>query len=195
MPTSDPEFWGEKAQTLRRTQLESVRSAATNWKNLFAALLSVFTTASIAGGGLPTLTKLAQPLQTIVKGATLIAVLAVFGATVLASLASGAGLRLTSDQSWQGTHAAHKSAAEQALRQLSAAKLCGVIAAVLVLSGSAVIFWVGEAAPHPRPPSVVAVLDGTAVCGTLATASSGALTAGSVPLTAVDNIMIVPACP
>ncbi len=194
MAVSDPDFWGERALSVRRNQLETVRAAASSWKNLFSAVLGAFSAAAFAGG-LPTLTKLTEPLQTIVKAATLVAVVAFLGATVFSSLAAGAGLRLTSDQSWQGTQADHKSAAALAIKRLDAAKLCGVIAAVLVLAGSAVIFWVGEAAPKPQPPTVVAVLDGNAVCGKLAASTGGALMAGTVPLTKVDSLMIVATCP
>lgn len=192
-PSSDEEYWTEKALTDRRTQLATVRAAAASWKTLFSAAVGVFSTAAFAGG-LPTLAKLPEPWQVIVKGATLIAVLAMLGATVFSGMASGAGLRVSSDQSWQGTQAAHKRAAERAVQRLRTAKLCGAVAAALVLAGSAVIFWVGEAAPKPQPPTVVAVVDGTAVCGKLAT-SGGALAAGTVPLTKVDSLMIVAACP
>lgn len=195
MSLTEEEFWRQQVLEGRRTQLEAVRKAATSWSELFAAVLSLFGTVTFAGG-LASLEDLEEGLQTPVKLATLAAALLMLSATVLAGLASGHSAATTSDNTWQGMRTSTNKRADRAREFLSYAKICGLGAGVIVLLGSAVILLAGEAAaPAKTAPTVVAIVDGEAVCGALKAGSDGALMVDDVPLRSVSTVEVVDACP
>jgi hypothetical protein len=99
----------------------------------------------------------------------------------------------TDDTTWDGLRAHSEHAAQAALDQLRLAKAAGLVAGVLVLAGSAAILIAGPAPASPTAPTVIAVVDGKAVCGQLRSGSS--LSVGSTVLERVTNLVVVPACP
>ena len=63
MPTTkaeDDDYWDNQVTEMIRGELAAALSAATAWKNLFAALLGIFTAAAFAGG-ITTVSKLPDP--------------------------------------------------------------------------------------------------------------------------------------
>ena len=78
--------------------------------------------------------------------------------------------------------------------QLLIAKSLGFLAAVLVLVGSSLVLFIDKDTTAPKAPTVVAVVDGSAVCGTLSVTSDGAAVGGKPLSGAVTSFTIVAAC-
>lgn len=194
-PAEESKYWRTKSETLRRTQLETIQKAATGWSALLGALLGIFGAAAFAGG-LTTIDKLAEPWATVAKGLTVAAALAGITATYRAaqaagSLSPGPSNELDSDSIRERSTAA----ANTAFMRLRSAKFFTVIAAALVFIGSGIVLFAGEASTTKEPPTVVAVVAGTAACGAISE-EDGVLVVDGTPLAAeVESITVVEACP
>lgn len=186
----ETDYWKSQVLHAVRNELETVQKAASAWATLFTAVLGVFGTVTFAGG-LTALDDLPGPFQSWAKGATILAAGATLVAIVLSSRASGTMPDLTNDTTWDGFRLKNEEAAQRALRNLGRAKKAGVVAAVMVLLGSSTVLLVGSAAPGV--PTVIAVVDGRAVCGKLT--GGEPISVGSTPLTNVTNLTIVSRCP
>lgn len=194
MPTDreEAEYW--KGQVIQRVrgELEAVQKAAAAWSALFTAAIGVFGTVTFAGG-LTGLEDLNPTLRPWVKGATVLAALATLVAVVYASMASGSMPKHTDDTTWDTHRGNSEAAAQTALGHLKVAKRAGVMAAVLVLGGSAAVLLAGPDDTPAGGPSVVAVINGQAVCGKL---TKGApLSVGTTPLVNVTSLTVLTSCP
>jgi hypothetical protein len=97
--------------------------------------------------------------------------------------------------SWQGFRTANESGARTARRQLMAARSLGAAAVVIVIIGSAVVLFADKETPAMGPSTVVAVVDGVAVCGELSKDDVG-LEVDGVPMTGqVASVTVVNKCP
>jgi hypothetical protein len=194
-PAQEWAYWDTKSTDLRHGQLETVQTIAANWEKLFGAVIGIFGTVAFAGG-LTTIDKLPSPLDLIIKIATLVAVAftlcaTYFAATAARGLSASEISELDADSLRERNEAAAKSAADA----LGRAKTTGLIAALIVLLGSAAILLSGEAGTKTDPPNVVAIVAGRAVCGKLAT-SQGQLSVDHVPLArATSSLTVVAKCP
>jgi hypothetical protein len=186
---TEEEFWTQQVIEGRRDQLANVRKSATAWSGLFGAVLAVFGTVAFAGG-LTALEDLPSQHASLVRVMTMAAAVLALGATV----SSGYPISPTNDNTWQGRRNTTNARAETARVELLIAKSLGFLAAVLVLVGSSLVLFTDKDTPAPKPPTVVAVVDGSAVCGTLSITSDGA-TVGGTPLSgAVTSFTVVTAC-
>lgn len=196
-PEEEWEYWDKKATELRRGELSTVESSATKWSALMAALLGVFGTVAFAGG-LTTLDKLGKPWSTLAKGLTSAAAISALAAIILLSLAAG-GLLVTKQPGFTPNRLRERFAtgASTSLRWLRCGQLAALLAGLLVLSGSAIVLWVEPKSEDPIPPSLVGIVDGTAVCGKLAKSADGKkLMIGTTEVTTgVTNLVPVDACP
>lgn len=194
-PKEEWEYWDKKATELRRDQLGSVQASATKWSALMTAVLGVFGTVAFAGG-LTTIDKLPDPWPVIAKLLTTAAAIAAVVAIVLLTLAAG-GLSILKTSGFTPTVVRNKytTNAREVLRWLRRGQLAAVIAGAFVLLGSAIVLWAGQSPPAKDPPTVVAVVDGTGICGQLSRSSDGALIVGTTPLKGVTNLTVVSACP
>jgi hypothetical protein len=188
---SDSEYWTDKLKELERGQLETVANAATAWSALLGALLGTFGIVAFAGG-LTSLDKLPAPTSEVVKWMTVAAAVLLALATIAAAVASQKlAPRERPGMSWQKLESESKKRAKTGLNWLLAAKVMGTVLAVIVLVGSALVIIVGED-PSSNPPTVIAIVDGHAVCGELEEQDSvlkvgGVELAGSVTLTVVNK--------
>lgn len=194
----DPEekkYWQGVRLDRERKQLENVQKAASTWSALLSAVLGAFSTAAFVGG-ITSLDKLGDPWAAYAKVGTLIAAVCLLAAIVLASRATGTStVELVPSKSWIDLRAGMPGVVGKAVDRLNLAKFFGFLAAAVILVGSTIVFWQGEKAPDPpKPPTVVAVVDGTAVCGQL-TAVGAELLVGSTTLENVSNFTVVAACP
>ena len=190
---TEEEFWTQQVIEGRRGQLATVRKSATAWSGLFGAVLGVFGVVAFSGG-LTALEDLPSQYQTPVRVVTIAAATLALAATVLSGWAAGYPIKPTNDNTWQGLRNTTNSRAETARVELLIAKSLGFLAAVLVLLGSSMVLFIDKDTPAPKPPTVVAVVDGSAVCGTLSITSEGAAVGGT-PLTgAVTSFTVVAAC-
>jgi hypothetical protein len=189
----DYEYWEDKVTALQRTQLDTVNAAATAWRTLFGALLGIFTAVAFAGG-LTTIDNLAQPWDSIMKVATLVALVLAIGATYFANRASGSiSVELIHNQDPLYLRNRTANLAAEARTNLGRAKPLGVLAVGIVIAGSAIVLLIGPA--KPGAPDVLLVQGGQATCGSLAR-QSGRLTVGTTPLSAnVSQMTIVSSCP
>jgi hypothetical protein len=194
MAKASPEevYWRGRVASAQHDELETVRKGAAAWTTLFTAVIGVFGTVAFASG-LPALDDLDEKLQDPVKWATIAAGVLALVATVMAGIAAGPSLKKSSDSSWQGMRTRTRDSARTALTLLNIAKILGGVAAAIVFVGSVVIFLSGEA--PGSAPKLVAVVNGTAVCGPLGTASDGAAKVGSTPLAGASYIVVVTRCP
>jgi hypothetical protein len=195
-PEQEWNYWDGQVTELRHHQLATVQSAATGWKTLFAALLGIFTTVAFAGG-LTTVDKLASPWDTLVKGATLVAVVCAAAATYWANKASqglspGAAAELDADSIRDRSD----QAANASLVDLNKAKVAGVLAVVIVLAGSAAVLLLGPAPTPSVAPTAVVIVNGRAVCGKLTRAADRSLMIDGTGLgTGVSGFTVVSKCP
>ena len=189
----DYAYWETKVTALQRTQLETVNAAATAWRTLFGALLGIFTAVAFAGG-VTTIDKLASPWDTIMKVATLAALVLAIAATYYANKASGSwSVELIHNQ--DPIHLRDRTAtmAAEARSYLDRAKPLGALAVGIVIIGSAAVLLVGPA--KTGPPDVVLIQGGQAVCGPLAK-QSDRLLVGNTPLTSgAIQMTVVSSCP
>ncbi len=195
-PEEEWEYWDVKNDELRRTQLETVQKAASNWSTLFGALVGVFGVVSFAGG-FTTIDKLESPLDKIALGLTIAAAAFWLFATYLSAQASG-DLSPGEVSELDATALQRRSneAAATAFDRLREAKVVGAFGVVLVLLGSLLVLVADEAEQEKSPPTVVAVVDGSAVCGKLDSGADGTLSVGDVGLGAgVESLTIVTKCP
>ncbi len=192
-PEEEFDYWDAKATELRRSQLDSVRAAATKWAALMGALLGVFGTVTFAGG-LRTVDMLGDPWAQIVKGLTSAAAAFAVAAIGMLSYAAG-GLRISQEQGLTGDSVQRMFTEDtgRAMRWLGWGKKGALAAAATVLAGSALILWVG---PQPAaPPTILVVIKHHTYCGPLRQGSSG-LRVGRHPLSGdIQAIVIVNACP
>lgn len=194
MPTEE-EYWTQVVLDRDRKQLENVQKAATTWSALLAAVLGVLSTAAFAGG-ITSLDKLGEPWATVAKVSTLLAAVCLLFSVVYASKASGTTKTgLVPHEGWTDARMKAPGRATAAADNLNYAKFFGGAAAVIILTGSTIAFVAGEKEAAPdKVPKVVAVVDGSAVCGQLK-ADGSSLKAGDTTLTSVQSITIVTACP
>lgn len=193
MAMTEEEFWSQQVIEGRRGQLENVRKSATTWSGLFGAVLGVFGTVAFAGG-LTALEDLPGEYASPVRVMTIAAAALALAATVLSGWAAGYPMKPTNDNTWQGLRNTTNDRAETARVELLVAKSLGFLAAVLVLVGSSLVLFIDKDTPAPKPPTVVAVVDGSAVCGTLSITSDGAEIGGKPLSGAVTSFTIVAAC-
>lgn len=195
-PEEEWAHWDAKLIELRHGQLKTVQDAAAGWAKLFAAVLGIYGTVAFAGG-LTSLDKLAAPFDTIARIATFLAAVAALLATWWATLASQdlePEERAATDAN--SLRAATEVAVRSSLRDLRKAKKAGYAAAAIVLAGSTMILWQQEAESPAKPPKVLAIVAGEAVCGPLARADDGSLEVDETPLAGeVQNVTVVAACP
>jgi hypothetical protein len=192
-PEEEFDYWDAKATDLRRGQLDTVRTTATKWATLMSALLGVFGTVAFAGG-LQTVDQLGDPWAQVVKGLTTFAAALAVSAILLLSLAAG-GLRIAKEPGLTAD-SVRKMFTENtggALGLLGWGKKAAVTAAAAVLSGSALILWIGPQAPPP--PAVLVVTEHGSYCGPLRH-SGGRLKVGGHALAGdITSVVIVDACP
>lgn len=190
----EEQFWRMQVAEGRHGQLDAIRKAATTWSELLAAILGLFGIVAFAGG-LTGLEDLESDYQTPIKIATLAAAVLVLAATILAGFAAGYSTQTTSDSSWQGLRDSVNQRAEDARVKLMVAKALGSVAGLIVLVGSATVLLAGEAESTKSPPTVVAVVDGSVVCGKLSAGSGGLQVDGTALSGSVTSIVVVDACP
>jgi hypothetical protein len=196
-PLQEWKYWDGKLIELRRGQLGTVQAAATAWSTLFGGLLAVFGTIAFAGG-LTGIEELPGPAAVVAKGLTLVAALAAASATWHAAhAAQSMSLGTETDLTAMGLRQRMNDAAAASLIRLQKAKGRGMLAAVAVLVGSAMILIIGKAdKPADAPPAAVVVVDGRAVCGKLQRGSEGGLSVAGTELTSnVSGLTVVAACP
>ena len=195
-PEEEWEYWDLKNDELRRTQLETVQKAASNWSTLFGALVGVFGVVSFAGG-LTTIDKLESPLDDIALGLTIAAALLWVIATYLSAQASGdLSPGEVSELDATALQRRTEEAAATAFDRLKVAKVVGTIGVALVLFGTLLVLVADEAEQEKSPPTVVAVVDGSAVCGKLSSGPDGTLSVDDLSLgAAVESLTIVTKCP
>jgi hypothetical protein len=84
--------------------------------------------------------------------------------------------------------------AKKSLRWFSYGKMLALIAGLLVLEGSALVLWLGEATEDPKVASVAGIVDGQLVCGRLERSGNGAISVGNTTGD-VTGLITVAACP
>jgi hypothetical protein len=190
---AEAEFSKGKARDAVHEQLDTVRASATAWSAVTTVVLGIFGTVAFAGG-LPTLDKVEKSWQTPLKWVTVIVLMLFLASTIMAAYAANGWTFTTNNTAWKAVRDSTTGDAQTARTWLTRSLIAGGAAAFIVIVGSCLLLFKGEATAAPAPPTVVAVIDGTAVCGPLTTAS-GRLTVGTQPLTEVDSLVIVEACP
>ena len=193
MPAEE-KYWRDQVASARHGQLEMVRKAATGWSALFGGLLGIFGTAAFAGG-LPTLDDLPETLRQWLIVATIAAAVLIFLALVLAGIAAGPNPRRVWHSDWKSERKFQTTAAERASDLLKRSRIAGALAVFVVVAGSVAILIVGKEDAAPKPTPMVAVVDGRAVCGPLASDLSGGLAIGEVSLVGVASLIQVDSCP
>lgn len=194
-PEEEWTYWDTKATELRRTQLGTVQASATKWSALMTALLGVFGTVAFAGG-LTTIDKLGHPWDRVAKILTTAAAASAVLAIVALALAAGGllvsrgpGLTATSVRDRQTTQL------QRGLKRLHVGRLCAVLDAALVIAGSTIVLWAGEAKSTSSSGTFLAVVDGKAVCGPLTKDANGALVIGGATLKKVTQLVPTSSCP
>jgi hypothetical protein len=81
-----------------------------------------------------------------------------------------------------------------ALHWLNVGRSFAVAAAALVLAGSLIVLWVPEKSEPAHETTVLAVIEGRAICGPLGRAG-GTLTVGGTPVAAATSLAVVTKCP
>jgi hypothetical protein len=199
MPATEIEdwlYWDGKATELRRTQLATVKASATKWSALLTALLGLFSAVAFAGG-LTAIDKLSETNATLARVLTSVAALAALIAVFLFSKVSDglfpktvAGVTATS------VREINTAGADTALGWFRAARAFAIAAILLVVAGSFLVLWAGEASSPNKPSSVVVAVDGRVVCGQLGLGPHLALTIGGDPIAGhITAIAEVAACP
>lgn len=193
MTKDDDDYWAEQVTTARRTQLATVRSASKAWAAVFAGILGLFSTVTFVGG-LNGLNDLAADSQTWVRWGILIAAAAMLVATVLSALASNSMPSVADSVTGGAFRDRSKKLAVRSLLFLRISMGFAMIAALMVIVGSGYIVLAPKAVSSTKPPTVVAVIDGTAYCGPL-TETGGKLTVDGQAITSVTVLTEVAACP
>ena len=194
-PEDEWTFWDARLTDLKHGQLETVQKAATAWASLFGALVGVFGAVAF-GGGLASVDRLPGPWDVLVKAATLGAITLALVTIYLAAKA-GEGLSPKTVRAFDAKALMLQTyeAAQERLATLRRARMTGVAVISILVGGAFVVLLVGR---EPQPaPSVVAIVDGKAVCGKLASGGHGqALKIGSTSLdAAVASLDVVSSCP
>lgn len=193
MSLAEDDFWKAKVLEARHGQLEVVRKATAGWTALFASVLGVFGTVSFVGG-FSELDDFDDKTALIARSAVCLAALLTLVATIVAGLAANSLPTSTDNSTFQNLRDGTKLKAEAAVKKLSLAMKFGVAAAVVVLVGGGYVTFVGKDEPTAKPPKVTAVVGGVAVCGELIR-KDGGLSVDGTPLTSVEFLVVVDACP
>lgn len=193
MTQADDDYWKEQADTARRTQLTTVRTAAKAWSGVFAGILGLFGTVTFVGG-LNGLGDLPADEQNLVRWAIVIAAGALLIATVTSAFASNAMPKVESNLTGDSLRDRSKTLATRSLRLFRVSMGFALAAAIIVTAGSCYILFSEKSSADPKPPTVVAVVDGVAHCGPLE-ADGARLAVGGQPLSDVTSITVVDACP
>lgn len=194
-PEEEWTYWDDRATELRRGEMQTVQKAATAWGSLFGALVGVFGAVTLAGG-LTTIDELQSPWDSFVKGATLAAITLALVTIYLAARAGG-GLSpgLVRELDAASLEVRMSRAAERGIATLRWVKMTGTAVVVLLIAASFTVVLAGR---QTQPaPTVIAVVNGKAICGRVAGGQHGrALTVNSTPLSkAVTTLNVVAACP
>ncbi len=206
-PTSEAKdyaYWEGEFDKRRREQLQTVRTAATNWSKTLAGLLGLFGTVTFAGG-LTTIDKLPKdrnlaliPADTLVGDIKVLVVVAFALSAVAFALTT-----LAAGEIFPSTRKADSptklrdrsiTGAGRALGLLRVGQGFGAAAAVVVLAGSLVMFLTPGKDSSSDPPTVIAVTSAGVFCGKLE-GTPEALTVAGQALTRGSGITVVDACP
>jgi hypothetical protein len=191
---SDRDYWDGLALKAEREQLKAVQDSATKWTAITGTLLGLFGTVAFATG----LSAIEDPadawLPTVVRAATTVAFLLIlYGTWSLAKAAGGLNLKYYAD-GFDGVRLEQETTKRvvTAKRELDNGRKAALYGTLIVLIGTAVIFWCNK-----TPPSVSKVAgvttNGQIVCGELQ--SNGSTTTIGASTTPVTNIVTVTKCP
>lgn len=191
----EDEYWQLKINDLGRGRLATVRDSASKWAALISALLGIFAVVAFTGA-LPTLDKLDSDLAPGIKALVVVALVLAVSATALLACASGDLFPTTLVAPSPGQlKDVFDDEADRAKTFLKWGRRFGMTAALLVVVGSALIFVVGEASTAKTPPTVLAVVNGKAICGKL-DKTAGALRVDDTDLSSgVTSFVVVDTCP
>lgn len=191
---TEEQYWEAKLTELRRQSLDTTRKAASGWAAVLAGVLGVYGTVAFAGG-MTSLDKLASPFDLAAKLATIAAAAALLFATYFATKASQSTAATSQPNfTWMDLRDRSNAAARQSYKYLRRAKVAGLVAVGTVFTGSTAVVLLGEAEKPSEPPTVIAVVDGRALCGKLE-ASGEALQVDGVTLANVSGVTVVTKCP
>lgn len=193
MSQKEDEYWASQILVARRTQLETVRKAATAWSAVFSGLLGLFGTVTFVGG-LNGLDDLNQGTQVGVQVGIVVAAFCTVVATIFAALAANAFPIVTNDLTVDTFQSKNKERAEKALGRLRTSMFLGATAAIIVIGGSTVVLLADKSEPADKAPTIIAVVEGKAHCGRL-TSDGEDLAVGGRRLESVSSLTVVSSCP
>jgi hypothetical protein len=194
-PEEEWTYWDGKAIELRRGQLATVQTAATKWSTLLTALLGLAGAAAFAGG-LTTIDKLDETFATIARVLTTAAIVLAIIAIGCFS-AAGGGLAPKVVPGINATYVRDKliGGAAPALSLFKVGRIFALLAAAVVIGGSVMVLWVGEAKDSKAPPTVLAAFsDGHTACGTLGSSTNGSTIGGEPVNGPITQLLVVDAC-
>ena len=193
MTREEDAYWAAALVNARRTQLETVRKAATGWAALLSAGLTLFGAVSLTGGSALLAGKgdTSGLLRTV---AVTVATLAALTATLLAGAAANSWPRISSDLTINGLRDATKRQARAGVKKLRwAMRLGGLsLALIVVVSLSLTFSSLRNSSAHDK---WLIVSDGAIVCGTLQRGTNGETLLDGRRLGAVSTVMPVAVCP
>ena len=194
MTLTEDDFWKGKVIEARHNQLDTVRKAAAGWTALFTAVLGIFGSVAFVGG-FADLGDLGSTEAFLARLGVCVAAVLALVATIQCGLAANSMPTVTDDTTFQTMRDATKEKAEQALGRLRLGLRFGIAAAVVTLSGSALVTFAGGEDAAPAVPDVLAfVNDDALVCGPLSL-EGGNLTVGGTTISSLSSLVVVEACP
>lgn len=191
----DQRLWEEAAAKAALGQLDAVRAAAEKWTGTVTALLGIFGTVAVVGGGGDIVDVPADQRGTVAV------LVAVAGVGALVSIVTGAlaaqGIRFSRHGNWNGDalRATVTERAPTAAALLNVSRASGIIAAVLVfVVGFLPLAASAEPGEERGATVLVVTTDGALRCGELGADAAGAVTLGGASLDGVAQVHVVDAC-
>lgn len=191
MDKSDFDYWSAQVLNARRSQLDTVKKAATGWSALLTAVLGVFGTATFVTG-LPGLDDIGAGWAKILRIGVLVVAILLLVSIVLGGIASNSWPRISDNLTADSLRSSTKSAAVAARILLRISLIVGGVAALLLVSGSAVVLFLPKM-QSPQQLFLVTTAD-RSTCGPLATAS-GVISVGGQDVVGAKTIQLVSSCP
>jgi len=196
----------EAFDTLVKESLPAVRSMVAAWRTGLTALVTLVTTGIILKGRTDT-TTLTPPWRiavTLAIGAGLALAIVGLWHTLAAEVGARTRLHTLDDirRNYASVQAYQVGQAAAAGRRLQTARTLVAAALGLLLAGVLLTWW-APAAPATPAAYLRVSRSGGSICGTLESADGGILrlaVAGAhepvaIPLTAITNLAVTPACP